>query len=229
MPLGGVGEQVNFINEQLDKKWKENKIHPAPRASDYAFIRRISLDVIGRIAKPKEIAEFFQGREIDGKKVYGAYIYTERGSEGITMGVTNVMYNYGFDYDDPKHPYRMDGFVNSAGAAEGLDFYKSLYKCCQPQGLSNAYMTEGLDAFKSGQVAMMIHMLAGAVGENVLLAGHLRKRQRRGVVFRMLHGAVESQSTVKAPKQSGVGAPKLHDFVLRAESVQDWRRRSNRI
>src|SRR5712675_22160 len=29
----------------------------------------------------KQIAEFFQGREIDGKKVYGAYIYTERGSE----------------------------------------------------------------------------------------------------------------------------------------------------
>ncbi len=34
----------------------------------------------------KQVAEFFQGREIDGKKVYGAYIYTERGSEGITMG-----------------------------------------------------------------------------------------------------------------------------------------------
>ena len=27
----------------------------------------------------KQIAEFFQGREIDGKKVYGAYIFTERG------------------------------------------------------------------------------------------------------------------------------------------------------
>ena len=38
----------------------------------------------------KQIAEFFQSREIDGKKVYGASIYTERGSEGITMGVTNV-------------------------------------------------------------------------------------------------------------------------------------------
>src|SRR5688500_19726984 len=27
---------------------------------------------------------------------------TERGSEGITMGVTNVLYNYGFAYDNPK-------------------------------------------------------------------------------------------------------------------------------
>src|ERR1700692_2456907 len=38
----------------------------------------------------KQIAEFFQGREIDGKKVYGAYIFTERGSEGCTMGLPNV-------------------------------------------------------------------------------------------------------------------------------------------
>ncbi|KAF0113752.1 MAG: putative amino acid ABC transporter substrate-binding protein, partial [Rhodobacteraceae bacterium] len=35
-------------------------------------------------AELKEIAEFFQGRDIDGKTVYGASIYTERGSEGIT-------------------------------------------------------------------------------------------------------------------------------------------------
>src|ERR1700726_4220946 len=40
----------------------------------------------------KQIAESFQGREIDGKKVYGAYIFTDRGSEGITMGVTTVLY-----------------------------------------------------------------------------------------------------------------------------------------
>src|ERR1700675_1378490 len=43
----------------------------------------------------KEIAEFFQGRKIDGKTVYGAYIFTERGSEGITRGGTKVMLPYG--------------------------------------------------------------------------------------------------------------------------------------
>jgi multiple sugar transport system substrate-binding protein len=37
-----------------------------------------------------EIAKFFQGREIDGQTVYGASIFTERGSEGITMGVTSA-------------------------------------------------------------------------------------------------------------------------------------------
>ena len=56
------------------------------------------------LAELKDIAEFFQGREIDGTTVYGAAIYSERGSEGITMGVTNALYNYGFQYDDPETP-----------------------------------------------------------------------------------------------------------------------------
>src|SRR5262245_69625 len=89
----------------------------------------------------KQIAEFFQGREIDGKKVYGAYIYTERGSEGITMGVTNALYDWGFQYDNPKKPYQMEGFVNSPDAVKGLEFYKALYKCCTAPGMSNAYMS----------------------------------------------------------------------------------------
>ncbi len=108
----------------------------------------------------KRIAEFFQGREIDGKKVYGAYIYTERGSEGITMGVTNVLYDWGFEYQNPKKPYDMQGYVNSPGAVAGLEFYKSLYDCCTAPGMSNAYMSEGLDAFKSGQVAMQMNFFA---------------------------------------------------------------------
>ncbi len=108
----------------------------------------------------KQVAEFFQNREIDGKKVYGAYIFTERGSEGITMGVTNALYPFGFQYEDPKKPYHMEGFVNSPGAVQGLEFYKSVYKCCTAPGMTNAYMQEGLDAFKSGQVAMMMNWFA---------------------------------------------------------------------
>jgi hypothetical protein len=57
---GSGGEQVGYINEEIDKKWKENKIEPAERCTDYEFIRRASLDIIGRIAKPKEIQEFMK-------------------------------------------------------------------------------------------------------------------------------------------------------------------------
>ena len=108
----------------------------------------------------KEIAEFFQGREIDGKKVYGAAIFTERGSEGITMGATSALYSYGFKYENSRQAYDMEGFVNSPDAVRRLEFYKALYKCCTPPGYTDAYMGEGLDAFKSGQVAMMMNWFA---------------------------------------------------------------------
>lgn len=115
------------------------------------------LDVPRTLAELKDIASFFQGREIDGRRVYGAAIYTERGSEGITMGVTNALYNYGFQYDDPEQPYELDGFVNSDGAVQGLEFYKDLYDCCTPPGASDWYMSENIDAYKSGQVALQMN------------------------------------------------------------------------
>jgi multiple sugar transport system substrate-binding protein len=113
-----------------------------------------ALDVPASLHELREVAEFFQGREIDGRRVYGAAIYTERGSEGITMGVTNALYNFGFEYENPEQPYDLEGFVNSPGAIEGLEFYKSLYDCCTPPGSSDWYMSETIDAYKSGQAAL---------------------------------------------------------------------------
>ena len=108
----------------------------------------------------KNIAEFFQGREIDGKTVYGAAIFTERGSEGIAMGSTSALYPFGFKYETEPGSYQMEGAVNSPDAVAGLEMYKAIYECCTPPGYTNAYMEEGLDAFKSGQVAMMMNWFA---------------------------------------------------------------------
>lgn len=70
-----------------------------------------------------DIARFFQGREIDGKTRYGVVIYTERGSEGITMGVIPVLYPWGFQYQDPENPYQMEGFVNSTASRQGAGLW----------------------------------------------------------------------------------------------------------
>lgn len=115
------------------------------------------LDVPNTLEELKDIAQFFQGREIDGNTVYGAAIYTERGSEGITMGATNALYNYGFEYENPEKPYDLDGYVNSPGAVAGLEYYKELYDTSTPPGSSNWYMSENIDAYKSGQVAMQMN------------------------------------------------------------------------
>ncbi|MEM9797661.1 MAG: extracellular solute-binding protein [Pseudomonadota bacterium] len=107
-----------------------------------------------------EIAKFFQEREIDGQIRYGASIFTERGSEGITMGATAALYSFGFEYETEPGSYQMEGAVNSPEAVAGLEFYKELYECCTPPGYTDAYMEQSLDAFKSGQVFMAMNWFA---------------------------------------------------------------------
>ncbi len=107
-----------------------------------------------------DIGRFFQGREIDGKKRYGVNIFTERGSEGITMGATGAMYAWGFKYENTPGKYDMEGAVNSPAAVEALEFYKELYECCTAPGYTDSYMQESLDSFKSGQVAMAMNWFA---------------------------------------------------------------------
>jgi len=106
------------------------------------------------------MCSFFQGREIDGQKRYGAAINTERGSEGITMGVTAAMYAWGMEYENPNKPYDMEGYFNSPQAVEAVEFYRKLYEDCAPPGHSDAYMVANLDAYKSGQVAFQMNWYA---------------------------------------------------------------------
>tara|TARA_B100001123_G_scaffold401898_1_gene489071 strand:+ start:777 stop:2090 length:1314 start_codon:yes stop_codon:yes gene_type:complete len=106
------------------------------------------------------MCSFFQGREIDGQVRYGAAINTERGSEGITMGVTAAMYAWGMQYENPNNPYEMDGYFNAPHVVEALEFYKKLYEDCAPPGHSDAYMVANLDAYKSGQTAFQMNWYA---------------------------------------------------------------------
>ena len=107
-----------------------------------------------------DMCTFFQGREIDGQVRYGAAINTERGSEGITMGVTAAMYAWGMEYENPNKPYDMEGYFNAPNVVEALEFYKKMYEDCAPPGHSDAYMVANLDAYKSGQVAFQMNWYA---------------------------------------------------------------------
>src|SRR5947208_7981157 len=51
-------EQIKYINELLQNQWNDNKVVPSERCTDYEFIRRASLDIIGRIAKTHEIEKY---------------------------------------------------------------------------------------------------------------------------------------------------------------------------
>ena len=60
---GLVEEPTKIINKRLKEKWDENKLTPAGRCDDYTFIRRASLDIIGRIPKVARSSSSAKTRE----------------------------------------------------------------------------------------------------------------------------------------------------------------------
>ncbi|VTS07187.1 DUF1549 domain-containing protein [Tuwongella immobilis] len=53
-----VSPQTQKINELLNKGWEDNELKPSRRTTDYEFIRRVFLDLLGRIPTPEEIRDF---------------------------------------------------------------------------------------------------------------------------------------------------------------------------
>lgn len=53
-----LAEPTRIINELLGLAWLKNKLQPAPRCDDHEFIRRVTLDIIGRLPTVEEIEEF---------------------------------------------------------------------------------------------------------------------------------------------------------------------------
>jgi multiple sugar transport system substrate-binding protein len=102
-----------------------------------------------------DIANFFT-RPDEG--LYGAAIYTQKDYDGATMGYENVMFSYGASWQDESNAVL--GVANSAEAVAALDFYRELYQCCSPPGLSNAFFQETNDAFINGQAVMAMNYFA---------------------------------------------------------------------
>ncbi len=59
-PGNDVPEMSKVINEKLEASWTANKITPSVYSDDYEFIRRASLDIIGRSARPDEIRAYLK-------------------------------------------------------------------------------------------------------------------------------------------------------------------------
>lgn len=59
---------VSFINDQIATGWEENQVQVAPVADDSEWIRRIYLDLAGRIPTPDEAQTFIKSRSVDKRE-----------------------------------------------------------------------------------------------------------------------------------------------------------------
>ncbi len=102
-----------------------------------------------------DIAKFFT-RPDEG--LYGSAIYTQADYDGLTMGFQNMLFSFGGNWSDEN--FNPEGVINSPESVAALEYYRELYECCQPPGMSNAFFAEVNDAFISGQAAMGMNYFA---------------------------------------------------------------------
>jgi hypothetical protein len=55
-------EVLRFVNERLQAAWEQHEVQPSAKADDAEWVRRVYLDLAGRIPTPEEAQEFFQDK-----------------------------------------------------------------------------------------------------------------------------------------------------------------------
>lgn len=67
-PLDAL-EMAAWIDRQLDASWANQRLVPAPKTTDSEFVRRIFLDLIGRIPSVGEVREFLTDSRLDKRQI----------------------------------------------------------------------------------------------------------------------------------------------------------------
>lgn len=70
---------VEFINDQLRLKWDENNVAPSPRATEGEWIRRVHLDLLGRIPTPLEVESFLNTSDASKRAILLDSLLKSRG------------------------------------------------------------------------------------------------------------------------------------------------------
>ncbi|HEY7326891.1 MAG TPA: DUF1549 and DUF1553 domain-containing protein [Gemmataceae bacterium] len=60
-----ANELAAQIDRRLENHWKAEKIQPVPRADDAEFLRRVYLDITGRIPRPADVHDFLSDNSAD--------------------------------------------------------------------------------------------------------------------------------------------------------------------
>src|SRR5690349_21101493 len=58
------------IDHWIEAKWAANKVRPVPRADDAEFIRRVYLDLAGRIPSILEVRDFLDDDRPDKRRIW---------------------------------------------------------------------------------------------------------------------------------------------------------------
>ena len=83
--------EVRMINEQVRQTWKEYEITPSAPATDGEWVRRLYLDILGRIPTVAELNTFLGEKDPDKRtKLVAKLLYDESYTEEYARNWTTI-------------------------------------------------------------------------------------------------------------------------------------------
>ncbi len=64
-----AAELATFVDRQLEQAWQRDQVEPAPLADDAEYLRRLSLDVVGKIPSVHELQAFLEDASPDKRRL----------------------------------------------------------------------------------------------------------------------------------------------------------------
>ncbi len=98
-PAAARQSAENPVDRYFEKHWAELGVKPAPKADNYEFLRRASLDVLGRLPKPDEIRAFEKAP--DRARKIDELIDHADAAEFFADTWTRILLNYHFEETAP--------------------------------------------------------------------------------------------------------------------------------
>ena len=132
----GPAERLNFIDDHIFGKIERDGVPHAPPAGDGEFLRRVMLDLVGRIPTPSEVREFISGdapdkrsRKIDellSRESFGekwAYFYMDLFRANGKMGRGRELFHYWLKENigsDRPYDEWVQAIITSAGKSSNV-------------------------------------------------------------------------------------------------------------
>lgn len=146
---------VPFEGDALGFAYRKDLFEDPKEKAAFKAAYGYELEVPKTWNEVRDIAEFFYRPE---SKFYGIGVLTGVDSDPLTMGVDNLIWDWGGALGDEK-THKVEGILNSKQSIAGLEFYKQLYQFAPPHN-ENTFYTDIQDEFKKGEIPMFFSYFA---------------------------------------------------------------------
>lgn len=101
------------IDFQIEKRWRELKVKPAERCDDRTFVRRVYLDIAGRIPTPDELNRFLSDKMKDKRSALVNSLLDSRDYAVRMREVFDVVFMERGAFETPRERRRRGGSVKT--------------------------------------------------------------------------------------------------------------------